>query len=149
VNQGIEMLMKLGRRAARWAPISEQQRMEMRGLEGTMNLEFTGPDGGAWHMTMGDGRIAFAPGMKADARATMRVTPENYLALVAGDLSYSVARMTGKIRVAGDGHFGIVLGAFFENIRAAQRQPGLLGWITRRTVARALRKGNYQPKKVG
>lgn len=149
MNQGIEMLMKLGQLATRWAPVSEQQRTEMRGLEGTMNLEFTGPDGGGWHVRFGDGRVRLGPGLASDARATVRIKPEDYLALVAGDLSYSVARMTGKIRVAGDGHFGILLGAFFENIRAAQSRPGLRGWIARRTVARALRKGSYEAKKAG
>lgn len=148
MNQGIETLMRLGRLGARWAPVSEQQRAEMRGLEGVMNLEFTGPDGGGWHVRFGDGTVRLEPGLEPNARATVRIKPQDYLALVAGDLSFSVAKMTGKIRVAGDGHFGILFAAFFENLRAAQSQPGLRGWVARRAVARALRKGNYQPRKA-
>jgi putative sterol carrier protein len=113
-----------------------------------MNLEFTGPGESGWHVRFGDGRVQLGRGLAPAARATARIKPEDYLALVAGDLSYSVARMTGRIRVAGDGHFGMLLGAFFENMRAAQAERGVRGWIARRAVGRALRKGHYRRRKA-
>jgi hypothetical protein len=90
-----------------------------------------------------DGKVALRPGLVDNARATLKVKPEDYLALLAGDLSYSVARMTGKVRVTGDGHFGIIFGAFVENTRAAQSLKGLRGAIARAVIGRALRKGGY------
>lgn len=146
MNPGVEMLMKLGRLGSRWARPTEKQRAEMRGVSGTMNLEFTGDDGGGWHVRFGDGRVTLHAGLAPDARATVRMKAEDYLAMVAGDLSYSVARMTGKVRGSGDGHFAMVFGAFFENLRVARSLPGLRGWITRKVVGRALKKGGYRPK---
>jgi putative sterol carrier protein len=146
MNKGVEMLMKLGRLATKIGPGragEERARVEMRGLSGVLNLEFTGPEGGGWHVAFSDGKVAMAPGLVENARATLKLTPEDYLALLAGDLSYSVARMTGKVRVSGDGHFGIIFGAFVENLRAAQRLKGVRGLIARGVINRALKKGNY------
>jgi putative sterol carrier protein len=151
VNSGVEMLMKLGAfttRMARGRMVDERARAEMRGLSGVMNLEFSGSDGGGWHVEFGDGKVLLARGLIDDARATVRVTPQDYLALLAGDLSYSVARMTGRVRVAGDGHFGMIFGAFVENIRTAQMVKGVRGAIARAVVARALRKGGYAKKRA-
>lgn len=126
----------------------ERARAEMRGLSGVMNLEFTGPDGGAWHVVFADGRVSMAPGLAENARATVKLRPEDYLALLAGDLSYSVARMTGKVRLTGDGHFGMIFGAFVENTRAAQVARGLRGAIARAVISRALRKGGYTKREA-
>jgi hypothetical protein len=66
--------------------------------------------------------------------------------MVSGDMSISVARMTGKVRVAGDGHFGIIFNGFVGAMQNAQAAPGVRGWITRAAVRRALRKGGYTPR---
>lgn len=146
MNKGLKILMNLGvfaTRVARGRIADEGARAEMRGLSGVMNLEFTGADGGAWHVAFDEGKVSMAPGLAENARATVKVKPQDYLALVAGDLSYSVARMTGKVRVSGDGHFGMIFGAFVENMRAAQVAKGLRGVIARAVIGRALRRGGY------
>jgi len=146
MNSGVQMLMRLGSLATRVGQgrvADERARAEMRGLSGVLNLEFTGPDGGGWHVAFDDGKVALRPGLVPDARATIKLKPEDYLAMLAGDLSYSVARMTGRVRVSGDGHFGIIFGAFVENTRAAQSIKGLRGAIARAVIGRALRKGGY------
>ena len=151
MNQGVEMLMRLGAfalRVGQGRAVDERTRAEMRGVNGAMNLEFSGPDGGGWHLAFADGKIAMAPGLVESARATIKLKPDDYLALVVGDLSYSVARMTGKVRVSGDGHFGMIFGAVIENVRVAQTVRGLRGAIARAVVGRALRKGKYVRKKV-
>jgi putative sterol carrier protein len=78
----------------------------------------------------------------------VRLRPEDYLAMVAGDLSYSVARMTGKVRVSGDGNFGFLFGAAVENLRAAQEASGVRGRVARAVIGRALRKGGYETKRT-
>src|SRR5438128_22506 len=124
--------------AARWTAGGEARRAEMKGLAGVLNIEFTGDDGGAvWHVSFDDGRVVMRKGAGENPRATVRLQPRDYLAMVAGDLAYSTARMTGRIRLSGDGHFGIVFGASVENLRAAQRAPGPSGWIARRLIGRA------------
>jgi len=152
VNKGVEMLMKLGVLATRIGQgrmADERARAEMRGLTGVMNLEFTGSDGGGWHVAFDEGRVTMARGLVEGARATLKLKPEDYLALLAGDLSYSVARMTGKVRVAGDGHFGMIFGAVVENLRTAQTVKGLRGAIARAVIGRALKKGGYARKERG
>jgi putative sterol carrier protein len=146
MNQGVETLMKLARFAAR-RTVTEGERVELRGMNGTMNLEFTGPDGGAWHVTFADGRIRMAPGPGAAPRATVRLAPADFLAMVAGDLSQSVARMTGRVRVAGDGNFGIAFAAFVGSLRNAQTLPGVRGWLARRLIGRALGRGGRAPRR--
>jgi hypothetical protein len=145
------MLMKLGSLATRLGGgrvADEGARAEMRGLSGVMNLEFTEPGGGGWHVRFAEGGVSMGPGLVDAARATVRMKSEDYLAMLAGDLSYSVARMTGKVRVAGDGHFGMIFGAFVENMRAAQSVAGLRGRIARAVIGRALRKGGYARRGV-
>jgi len=148
MNAGAAMLMNLSvqatRWAARWVAGGEARRAEMKGLAGVLNIEFTGDDGGAvWHVSFDDGRVVMRKGAGENPRATVRLQPRDYLAMVAGDLAYSTARMTGRIRLSGDGHFGIVFGASVENLRTAARAPGPVGWIARRLIGRALRKGGY------
>jgi putative sterol carrier protein len=148
MNPGVTAVMKLVQLGIRLAD-SEAQRAERRGISGVLNLEFTGEDGGGWRVAFGEGRVSVAPGLAAEPRATMRMAPEVFLALVAGDQSVSVARMTGRVRLAGDGNFGPVFSAFVGGLQNAQRLPGFRGWMTRRLVRRALRKGGYQPRPRG
>jgi len=146
MNRGVDMLMKLARLAAH-RTTSPAERAEMRGITGTLNCEFTGPDGGGWHVTFGGGRVRMAPGLAEEARATVRLAPEIFLRMVAGDLSQSVARMTGQVRVAGDGNFGIAFAALVGGLRNAQTLPGLQGWLARTLVGRALRKGGHTSRR--
>ena len=134
--------MRLARAAARVGR-SDAERAEMRGVTGTMNLEFTGAAPGGWRMVFRDGALEIAPGLAPDARATVRMSSRDFLALVAGDQTMTVARMTGKVRVAGDGSFGIIFGAFVGTLQNAQRLPGVRGWLARRLIGRALSKGGY------
>ena len=147
MNKGVEMVMKLGvlttRLGARLG--GEEARAELRGFSGILNLEFRGPEGGGWHLRFDEGQMRMARGLARDPRATVRLTPEDYLAMLAGDLSPSVARMTGRVRVVGDGNLALVFGASVGSLRALQAKPGLRGRIGRAIVRRALRKGNYTP----
>ena len=145
MNPGVTALMRFaqfGSRAAR----SEAQRAEMRGVTGALNVEFTGVDGGAWHMNFQDGAISMAAGLAAAPRATVRISTEDFMALVAGDQTMSVARMTGKIRAKGDGGFGIIFGGLVGSLQNAQRVPGWRGSLARLFIRRALRKGRYVPR---
>lgn len=146
MNPGVESMMKFARTAARLGQraLSDGQRAELRGVNGTLNIEFTGPDGGGWHIDFRDGLASLSPGLAADARATVRLKPEDYLAILAGDLSLSVAKLTGKVRVSGDGGFGMIFGGFVGSILNAKQAGGLQGRMTRWSIRRALRKGGYK-----
>jgi putative sterol carrier protein len=142
MNRGIDSLMRLARLGARFG--SEADRAELRGIQGTLNLDFTGDDGCAWHLGFSEAGIAVAPGLAPEPRATVRVRAQDFLALVAGDQTISIARLTGRIRVAGDGNLGMAFSGFVGSLQNAQRAPGLRGWIARAVVQRALRRGGYR-----
>ncbi len=145
VNKGVAQLMRLGVAASRMGGLADRQaRAEMRGLQGVLNIEFTGPDGGGWHLAFNDRELRLAKGLVSDPRSTVRVKPQDYLALLAGDLSPSIARMTGKLRVIGDPNLAIAFSASLGNLRALQRARGLRGFVGRRIVGRALRAGSYE-----
>ena len=62
MNRGVQMLMKLGAfalRVGQGRAVDERTRAEMRGVNGVMNLELTGPDGGGWHVAFDE--IVVAP----------------------------------------------------------------------------------------
>jgi hypothetical protein len=144
MNRGVDSLMRLFRLGARLG--TDADRAELRGMQGTLNLDFTGDDGSAWHVRFGDAGIDVRPGLAPAPRATVRVRAADFLAMVAGDQTLSVARLTGRIRVAGDGNLGMVFGGLVGGLQNAQRAPGLRGWIARALVRRALRRGGYHPR---
>lgn len=146
MNPGVEMMMRLARWGARLSRLDRRRQAELRGLNGALNIEFLGPDGGFWHIVFEDGRLDVRPGRHPSPRATVRIRCEDYLAMIAGDLSLSVARLTGKLRVVGEGEFGLIFGAMVGGIQNERKAGGLRGWMARRIVARALRKGGYTPR---
>jgi hypothetical protein len=145
MNAGVTGIMKLIQTGIRLGE-STAQRAELRGISGTLNIEFTGRESGGWHVEFRDGRVRLTPGLAPEPRATVRMAPEVFLALVAGEQTMSVARMTGKVRLVGDGNFGPVFAAFVGSLQNAQKLPGFRGWMTRFLVQRALRKGGHRPK---
>jgi len=145
MNPGVDLLMTIVGFGARFAPRSESQRAEMRGLHGTMNLELTDGEGG-WHVDFENDAISIARGLKGDARATVRMKAGDFMAMVAGDMQISTARMTGRFRIAGDGHFGILFGGIVGSLRVAMTAPGVAGFVARKMIGLALRRGGYKPQ---
>ena len=145
MNKGVEMLMNWGVRATRLGAgrVPPSQRAEVRGMSGAVNLEFGADEGGTWNMVFDGERVRMRRGRLDKPDATVRVASEDYLALIAGDLTISVARMTGKVRVSGDAIFGLLFGASVAGLQMAQSEGGLRGFLARRLVGRALRKGGY------
>lgn len=138
--RGVARLAGLGSRFG-----SEAARAEARGIAGTLNLELA-DDGGGWHLEFRDGALRIAPGLAEGARTTVRVRGRDLLALAAGDATVASSRLTGKVRVSGDGNLGMMFDALIGSLQNAQKAPGVRGWIARRFVARALRKGGYVPR---
>src|SRR2546430_17420021 len=103
MNAGAAMLMNLSvqatRWAARWTAGGEARRAEMKGLAGVLNIEFTGDDGGGvWHVSFDDGRGVRRKGAGENPRATVRLQPRDYLAMVAGDLTATPPHLVGRGR---------------------------------------------------
>jgi putative sterol carrier protein len=146
MNPGVDLLMTIAGFGARFAPRPESQRSEMRGLKGKMNLELVDGEGG-WHLEFDEADVTIGRGLAADARATVRVKAQDLFAMIAGDMQMSTARMTGRFRIAGDGHFGILFGGFVGALRQAMAAPGIAGFVARKMITLAMRRGGYVPRR--
>ncbi len=67
----------------------------IKGLEGTVNLELTRSDGNLWHST-----IVF--GNQPQPEVTIRMSTDDYAAMMSGDLSGQMAFLTGKLKFEGN-----------------------------------------------
>lgn len=66
----------------------------VKNLKGTVNLDLTRSDGSAWESTM-------IFGDQAEPVLTMRMTADDYKAMLDGDLNGQMAFMTGKLKFEG------------------------------------------------
>lgn len=145
MNRGVDLLMTIVGFGARFAPRPESQKAEMRGLKGSMNLELADGEG-AWHFDFDESDVTVGRGAKDGARATVRMKSQDLFAMVAGDMQMSTARLTGRFRIAGDGHFGILFGGILGALRQAMGAPGIPGFVARNVIQLALRRGGYKPR---
>lgn len=114
---------------------TERSPDELRGAQGCIVFDF-GTDG-AWTMEVRAGRVFFRRGVAPTSRATVAMESRELLALLDGTSSFMVSQMSGKIRIRGDGHAGLVLGNVVADIRANAAKAGIRGWLARRWIHRA------------
>ena len=118
--------------------MSAEQKAELRGFHGAINFEITGAGGGTWHLLLGPDGARIFRGRNPRARATVRLGSDTLFKLLAGETSFMVATMSGRIRVEGEGHGGMALGALVGNFRKAAGARGLPGRVARFWKARVL-----------
>ena len=120
-------------------PSRPEARAEARGINGAVNLVFTGARPSRWHFVLRDGRLGVHEGLADTARATLTLRDRTFALLLAGRLEPTTATMTGRIRLRGDGEFGFLLGGLVEQFRNLRLAPGLRGWPGRRFARHVLR----------
>jgi len=103
----------------------------LRGFEGDVNVELTGDDGWVWHCSLREGSMRWLRGGSMSPRSTVSLAPRTMLDLLAGSVSYSTASLTGRIRVRGEGHGGLMLAALVSRFRALDRASGWRGTLAR------------------
>jgi putative sterol carrier protein len=111
--------------------IPYDEHIDGSGFEGVIAYEFTGDQGGSWHCVLERHGIRFERGPATSPRATLVMTPATFADLLAGRAAYSTAMMTGRVRIRGDGHAGMLLGALVTRFRAMSDQPGWRGRLAR------------------
>lgn len=121
-------------------PASATVRNESRSISGALNLVLEGERPSEWHLDLEGGRARVVPGLRADARAGVRMRDETFHELIAGALTWTTAQMTGRVRFHGPGEFAFLPGMLAERFRDLGRGEGLrgapgrafAGWIARR-----------------
>ncbi len=100
----------------------------LRGMDAVVNLELLGEGGSSWSLRLRAGRVVVGPGLAPDATSTLRASTRTFVRLLAGDLGYSTAIFTGKVRILGEGHTQFILGSIVTAFRMlATAGPGLAG----------------------
>jgi UDP-glucose 4-epimerase len=121
---------KLDRRVsvlARAVNRSAPAREDLRGLEATVHLDLTGPNGGDLTLRTQGGKLRMSKGAPRPADATITLRADTLLDLLSGKLDFAGAQLEGKVRLDGQGHAGLLLGGVIEGFRAAARQTGARG----------------------
>jgi hypothetical protein len=118
---------------------SSRSAAETRGMNGDVNLVFTGDGGATWHLHMEPGVVRFRAGPSDTARATLEMSVEEFFQLLTGQRSLMVSQMAGRVRVRGEGHALMTVASVVAELRAGRRAPGRAGAFSRRWTDLALR----------
>jgi putative sterol carrier protein len=73
-----------------------------KGVNAILQYELTGDGGGTYHVTVNDGTMAIADGPAATPTATIKMESNDYIDMVNGKLSGTMAFMKGKLAVSGN-----------------------------------------------
>jgi putative sterol carrier protein len=71
-------------------------------MNASVVFDLSGEGGGAWTVTVADGKANVVQGASENATATIRMTAADYEAMTTGSLNPMMAFMSGKIKVEGD-----------------------------------------------
>ena len=93
-----------------------------------------------WHFLFEDKEITIVPGALKNAKSTIEIKPEAFCLMLKGDLDYSTAWMTGKVRVIGEANYIFIVAFIINNFKKARTAVGWRGFLRRRFAARVLEK---------
>ncbi len=71
-------------------------------VNAVIQFNLTGEGGGAYTVSIADGKCAVSSGTAPAPNATVSAAAADYLAIARGEMNPMTAFMTGKIRVTGD-----------------------------------------------
>ncbi|MBI2058346.1 MAG: SCP2 sterol-binding domain-containing protein [Nitrospirae bacterium] len=116
------------------------EKVDLTGFTGSINMEFTGAGGSTWHCVVAKNYVRFFPGAEANARATVTLSVEDFFKMLAGKTSPYTAGLTGRVRVKGEGHAGMMVGGIVTQVDTLRKTKGLAGVLARWWTDRVLRK---------
>jgi len=73
-----------------------------KGVHATFQFELSGDGGGTYHVNIDDGTMAVSEGPAASPSTTIKMAAEDYIQMVNGKLSGTMAFMKGKLKVSGN-----------------------------------------------
>jgi putative sterol carrier protein len=85
-----------------------------KGLSATIQFNLSGDGGGAWYVTVKDGKATVTKGSVSSPNMTMAMTAEDYVDMNTGKLNPQVAFMSGKLKISGDMGLAMKLQTLFK-----------------------------------
>ena len=73
-----------------------------KGVSATFQFELAGDAGGVYHVTVADGGFTVHEGAHAAPTSTLKISAENYVKMVNGELNGTMAYMKGLLKVSGN-----------------------------------------------
>jgi putative sterol carrier protein len=73
-----------------------------KGVHAVFQFELSGDGGGTYHVKVDDGQMAVGEGAAPTANATIKMKGEDYVKMVNGKLSGTMAFLKGQMKIAGD-----------------------------------------------
>ena len=73
-----------------------------KGMNAIFQFELAGDGGGTYHVTVNDGTMQVHEGASASPSATIKMKGEDYVKMVNGQLSGTMAFMKGQMKVTGN-----------------------------------------------
>jgi putative sterol carrier protein len=73
-----------------------------KGVKATFQFELSGDGGGTYHVKVEDGALSINEGPATSANATIKMKGEDYVKMVNGQLSGTMAFLKGQMKIAGD-----------------------------------------------
>lgn len=109
--------------------------------DGSVNLVFQDENSlTQWYFLIENWDVTIIPGNLKDAQSTLEITPKAFCRMLRGDLDYSTAWMTGKIRVIGEANYMFIMAFIINNFRKARNAVGWRGFLRRRFTNKVLKK---------
>lgn len=122
-------------------PRSPKEEADRRGWSGAVNVEITGPGGGAWHFLLGDLLVRIGRGALPDPRAVIRMDAETMFRMIAGQSTMFSLTLTGAVTASGEGLATMLLWSTISGLRALAAGrgplPWAIAWWLRRVLARS------------
>ena len=73
-----------------------------KGVKATFQFELAGEGGGTYHVKVDDGTMAVVEGPTESPSTTIKMAADDYVQMVNGKLSGTMAFMKGKLKVTGN-----------------------------------------------
>jgi putative sterol carrier protein len=104
---------------------------EVGGFDSRIHLRLDGPSGGDFGIAVEGRRIRVGWGAPRPPTATVALDASLFLDLLAGREDAASAQLTGRLRIHGEGHAGLVVSGMISGFRAAASSPGARGRASR------------------
>ncbi|MEW5947637.1 MAG: SCP2 sterol-binding domain-containing protein [bacterium] len=99
----------------------ERFKDQLEGVEGVLQFNIEGDNGGQWCITLKEGKGEVTAGENEDASTTFTISAEDWMALIRREVDPQTIFMSGRMRIAGDMGLAMKLG---QIIRGAMAQEG-------------------------
>jgi len=84
------------------------------GMNATLQLDLSGEGGGQWHLIVADKQLQLKDGLAANPNMTLKMSADDFVAMINGTANPMQMFMQGKVKVSGDMALAMKLQSLFK-----------------------------------